>query len=203
MKRCVVVGLSGLLLATSALAEEKHRQLDAHEHGHSSFNMAIDGKVVNMELEAPGADIVGFEYKPSTKKQKAAMAAAKKTLKEISNVVGLPAAAGCKLGKANVEVHFEGGEEEKKHAKKKSKHSHGHSHSHKKKKKEKEAGHSEFHVTYKLTCSAPERLVEIAFPFFKSFEGAQELEVNVIGAKSQKKFEVERDSAKINLSGVI
>lgn len=196
--RWIVVGPICLAFATVAVAEDKHRQLGAHEHGHGSFNIAIEGKRVSMELEAPGADIVGFEHKARTKEQRAAVSTAKETLKQIANVVGLPSAAGCKLQKASVELHVEGEDHhEHKHAEK------GKAKSHGSKEGADEGSHSEFHAEYQLTCAAPERLVEITFPYFENFKGAEELEVSVAGPKSQKKFEVERDAGKINLGGLI
>ena len=205
MTRWLMAGLVSVPLVTSAMAEEKHRQLDAHEHGHGSFNVAIEGKRVSMELEAPGADIVGFEHKARSKKQKAAVSKAKKSLKRLAKVVELPKAAGCKVMKVSVELHIEGDDhDDHGHKKKKAKHSHGHKHGHKKEaKKEAEESHSEFHAAYQLTCKSPENLVSLAFPYFKNFKGAKELEVSVVGPKSQKKFEVGRDSAKINLGGII
>ena len=198
MTRWIVVGPICLAFATVAVAEDKHRQLGAHEHGHGSFNIAIEGKRVSMELEAPGADIVGFEHKARTKEQRAAVSTAKETLKQIANVVGLPSAAGCKLQKASVELHVEGEDHhEHKHAEK------GKAKSHGSKEGADEGSHSEFHAEYQLTCAAPERLVEITFPYFENFKGAEELEVSVAGPKSQKKFEVERDAGKINLGGLI
>lgn len=196
--RWIVVGPICLAFATVAVAEDKHRQLGAHEHGHGSFNIAIEGKRVSMELQAPGADIVGFEHKARTKEQRAAVSTAKETLKQIANVVGLPSAAGCKLQKASVELHVEGEDHhEHKHAEK------GKAKSHGSKEGADEGSHSEFHAEYQLTCAAPERLVEITFPYFENFKGAEELEVSVAGPKSQKKFEVERDAGKINLGGLI
>ncbi|MEM7751286.1 MAG: DUF2796 domain-containing protein [Pseudomonadota bacterium] len=214
MMRCFVAGLMCLSLATPVFAKDKHnhghkhkhRQLSAHEHGSGSFNVAIEGKKVAMELEAPGADIVGFEHKARTKKQKAAITKAKDKLKKLSNVVVLSEEAGCKLEKASIELHIEGGDDGHNHGKKKkAKHNHGHKHGHNhgKKKAKKEETHSEFHAEYQLTCESPEKLVEIAFPYFKNFKGAEELEVSVAGPKSQKKFEVERKTGKINLGGVI
>ncbi len=207
MTRWIIVGTTFIAFATAAVAEDKHnhghshRQMSAHEHGSGSFNVAIEGQKVAMELEAPGADIVGFEHKARTKKQKAAVAAAKTKLKTLSNVVTLSDAAGCKLEKASIEIHIEGGDHDgHKHGKKKS----GHSHSHDKKKKEaKVESHSEFHAEYELTCSSPEKLLEIAFPYFNNFKGAEELDVNIVGPKSQKKFEVGRKTGKINLGGII
>jgi len=202
----LIAGLISLPLAAGAIAEEKHRQLGAHEHGHGSFNIAIEGKSVSMELEAPGADIVGFEHKARTKKQKAAVSAAKEKLKSLAKVIDLSDAAGCTLDKVSVELKIEGGkDDEHDHAeKKKSKHEHDHGHENEEAKSdEKEASHSEFHAEYSLTCSSPDKLTTLSFPYFKNFKGAEELEVSVVGPKSQKKYEVERDSAEINLGGVI
>ena len=197
MERWILAGLVGLpftiSVAASVGAEEKHRQLDAHEHGHGSFNIAIEGKRVSMELEAPGADIVGFEHKATTDDQKASVVNAEKMLKQISNVVGLPGAAGCQIQKASVELHIEEADDHDEHK-----------HEHAKKGAEKEEqSHSEFHAEYELTCASPEKLVELTFPYFKNFKGAEELEVSIVGPKSQKKFEVERDTGKINLGGII
>jgi len=157
--------------------DEERRQLSAHRHGSGNFNIAIEGHKVSMELESPGADIVGFEYKATTDKQKAAVASAQTRLKDIANVVGLPGAAGCKLESSTVKLNIESGD--------------------------KKTSHSEFHSEYVMTCSAPHKLVEITFPYFKNFKGAQELEVSVAGPKSQKKFEVERDVAKVNIGGAV
>jgi len=201
MKHWFATGLVCLSFTSVAVAEEKHKQLDAHEHGHGSFNIAIEGKKVSMELEAPGADIVGFEHKASTKKQKSAVSDAKKKLRKLANIVGLPAAAGCKITKSSVELHIEG-DDDHEQGKKAAKHDHNHGKKEVKKEVEEES-HSEFHAEYQLTCTSPEKLAELTFPYFKSFKGAEELEVSVAGPKTQKKFEVERDTGKISLGGII
>lgn len=195
MKRWLVVGLIGLPLFAAHAGDKEHRELGAHEHGHGSFNIAIEGKRVSMELESPGADIVGFEHKARTDAQKAAVAAAKKTLAGLVNVVGLPAAAGCKLTEVEVELEIEDDDHDdhKKDDHKKEA----------KAKDEAEKSHSEFHVEYDLTCNDPGKITELTFPYFDSFKGAEELEVSIVGPKSQKKFEVDRKNAKISLGGII
>ena len=162
-------------------------RLSAHEHGSGSFNVAMDGNKVAIELEAPGADIIGFEHEARTKRQKAAISIAKAKLKKLANVVTLSEAAGCKLEKASIQLHMEGED----------------AHDHGKKKAKAEVTHSEFHAEYQLTCSSPHKLAEIAFPYFKNFKVAEELEVSVAGPKLQKKFEVERKTGKIDLGGII
>lgn len=54
------------LLAASQAGAETSRQLDAHEHGVGTLNIAVDGQAMAMEFQAPGADIVGFEHPAET-----------------------------------------------------------------------------------------------------------------------------------------
>ena len=90
------------LLTTAARAEEEHRELGPHVHGHGTLNIAIEDKRVSMELEVPGMDIVGFEHAASTDDQKAAVEKAKARLEKPLGVFSLPAAAGCTVAEAKV-----------------------------------------------------------------------------------------------------
>jgi len=58
--------------AIAGASYAQQRQAGAHEHGRGTLNIALEGTRLSMELEAPGADIVGFEHRAKTKKQKAA-----------------------------------------------------------------------------------------------------------------------------------
>ena len=89
-----------LAVAASAYAAEPRRELGAHEHGHAFLNLAIDGNVVVMELQAPGADIVASEAKPETPEAKAAQAAAIKALEQPLALFRLPESAACKVTSA-------------------------------------------------------------------------------------------------------
>ena len=70
----MTVLVAALSLLSQPCSAEEHRQLGAHVHGHGRLNIAIEGKKISLELEVPGADIVGFEHEPSTPDQKAAIA---------------------------------------------------------------------------------------------------------------------------------
>src|SRR5579883_1715644 len=76
---------------------QSHRQLGAHEHGHGRLNIAIDGKTLSMELEVPGADIVGFEHDANTEEQKAAADGAKARLANGLSLFQPDPVAGCIL----------------------------------------------------------------------------------------------------------
>jgi hypothetical protein len=177
--------------AAPAFAEE-HRQLGAHVHGHGRLNIAVEGKTVSMELEVPGADIVGFEHEPSTAEQRDAIGEAKAKLANGLALFVLPEKAGCEL--QEVKVSIEGGHEED-HDEDKHGAASGHEH------EEDEHDHSEFHVTYSLGCTSPSRLTSMTFEYFKAFSGAQELDVSVVTPKGQASHEVKRDNPSLNLEG--
>ncbi|MGB0914374.1 MAG: ZrgA family zinc uptake protein, partial [Phaeobacter italicus] len=86
--------LIALLAAAPALAEES-RQLGTHEHGVGLMNMAIDGDVLAIELNVPGADIVGFEHAATAEADRAAVERALAVLADPANLIALPAAAAC------------------------------------------------------------------------------------------------------------
>ena len=53
-----------LPLAVAHAADEhdhEHGSLGAHEHGVGRLNAALDGKTLELELESPAMNLVGFE----------------------------------------------------------------------------------------------------------------------------------------------
>jgi hypothetical protein len=197
MFRPTVVGFAiSLALTTAAsLALAQQRQLGAHEHGRGTLNLAIEGTRVSLELEAPGADIVGFEHAAKTARQKAAVERATKQLLAPQSIFIFPAAAGCVVADASVDIENE-------------EHAEADAAAGGKEHKRAEAagddqGHSNFHAQYSFNCSAPASITALEFGYFKAFAGAQRLEVNVITPKGQSQFEVTRAKPRIDLAGMI
>ena len=182
---------AAFILATPALAEEaKHRELGPHVHGQGTLDIAIEGKKIEMELVAPGMDIVGFEHMPSTDEQKALIEKAKAKLTDVLAVFKLPAAAQCKAEAANVEsrkeVHKPGEKDDDEEDEKKPGHE-----------------HSEFHATWTISCKAPESLTGLETVYFANFAGAQLLNVNVTTSKGQTQAQMTRDKPTLDLAGVM
>jgi hypothetical protein len=179
----IAAAAAAAIAGTCTVTAEEHRELGPHEHGHGWLNIAIEGKRLSMELEVPGADIVGFEHEASTSEQKTAVEKAKATLADGLSIFRLPAAAGCKLVDAKVTIQAEN---EHDHAdaehKDQAKHEGGEEHHH----------HSEFHVTYALDCATPAQITGIDFKYFDAFAGAQELDINLVTEKGQSHYEVTR-----------
>jgi hypothetical protein len=209
--------------ATPAISEDA-RHLDAHEHGVGQLDIAFDGQQIAMELHAPGADIVGFEYAAESDKDHAAIENAVAMLAQPMNLFVLPDAAGCQVVKAEAEI--EGDDEHDKHehdehAEKHEGEGHdghdedhdahdeghdGHDEDHDSHEDHEghknEAGHTEFHATYLLNCTDPTAVSNISFTYFEMFENALEVEVQVISATGATSFEVERDAPNLDLRSI-
>jgi len=190
-----------ILVATSAAAlivwppqqgeAQEHRQLEAHQHGHGTLNLAVEGRTLQVELDAPGADIVGFEHPAASDADKAKVAAARKKLADPSQVFAVPAQAGCRL--ASARVVLEGEEDSADHGKKSEKRA-GHGG---------EAIHSEFRVAYTFDCAGVAAITRLTFSYFRNFPNAEELEVTLITDKGQKTFEVDRATGHIEIGNLM
>lgn len=200
--------LIAFLAAYPAFAEDA-RQLDAHEHGVGTLNIAIEGTTVGMAFEAPGADIVGFEYVAESDADLASIDAAVATLGAPLELFVMPDAAGCTVVKAEAELegadghdahdeehHDDHADEEHEDHAEEGHDDHGdddHADD------ADEAEHTEFHAEYTLACDNPDALTEINFAYFEAFPNAQEVEAQIITASGAEAFEVERDAPVLDL----
>jgi hypothetical protein len=204
MKATTVILVASTLAATAASAEDEHRQLGPHEHGHGQLNIAIEKTRVAIELEVPGMDIVGFEHAAGSADEKAAVDKATKVLGAPLEVFKLPTSAGCKVQEAKVAIEAEDdhddGEED--HAEEE-RHEGGEHAKDEHDEHEGHEGHNEFHVTYALDCAKPAAITSIEFDYFKSFPGARNLTVNVVTAKAQNTYEVSREKPSLDLGGMM
>lgn len=197
----------GVMLASTASAQDARRQLEAHSHGEGRLAIAIEGNRLQMELEAPAYDIVGFEHAPSNAKQRKAIADAKARLTKLTELITPSPDAGCAITEAKVDLTgLAPAKSGKGHAHSHGHKGHNHGHDHDKSKGEAKAGaaeeHAEFRAAYTLECKTPESLKGLAFGYFKAFKGAAKLVVKVIGPKGQSSFEVTREKPVLDLGGI-
>lgn len=187
-----------VLSAAQAPAETEH-QLGPHQHGHGTLNLAVEGHIVQMELEVPGADIVGFEHAAETTEDQAKIEAAEKTLKQPLALFVLPSEAGCRVTSAKVSII--GGSESEHGAHEHDHHNQGEADEHES--KDHEPDHSEFRAEYALLCPNVAAITTISFSYFDAFPNSEELEVTLITEKSQKAFEVNREHSLIDIRGMM
>lgn len=226
MRRTVTLLTTTFLATAPAFAET--RDLDAHVHGTGELNISIDGNQIAMELHAPGADIVGFEYIAESDEDRAAIENGLATLAKPSDLFIVPAAAECTVTQASAELEIEGedhddhGHEDhadhddhEEHADEDhadheehdhEEHAEHDDHDHEEHAEHddhddhaEEASHSEFHAEYLMTCADVTKVTEIEFAYFDVFENALELEVQVVSADGAQAFEVEHDAPTLDM----
>jgi Protein of unknown function (DUF2796) len=78
--------------ATTAVGFEHHH---VHEHGKVTLNVAMDGPTLSIELDAPAANVVGFEHAPRTSEERAALSRVSTYLRAGRDLIGVPPAAQC------------------------------------------------------------------------------------------------------------
>ncbi|MEL7464802.1 MAG: DUF2796 domain-containing protein [Pseudomonadota bacterium] len=227
MKRALPTILA--LLTGPAFAADD-RALGAHEHGVGELNIAVDGQTVAIEFYAPGADIVGFEYKATTANDRAAIDDAVAILARPLDLFVAPEAAECSVVKASAALESEDdhhdhgdhkddvGHEEHAHEHdhddqskfhaEGEKHDHGehaeHKHDHDNhdhKERASGEGHTEFHAEYVLACANPDAFTSLEFAYFQTFENAREVEVRLVTSAGAKAFEVAREAPILDLRG--
>jgi len=181
-----------LPLATQAADEHnhdhdhEHGSLGAHEHGVGRLNAVLDGKALELELESPAMNLVGFEHLATTDADKAKVAAARKQLEQPLVLFSLPKAAGCVVSTQELESPLFGDKPEDDHdhatdGKGAAAHDHD---------------HSEIHAHYQFTCAAPAALKNLDLAnLFKTFPATQKIQVQLISPGGQQGVEATAKTA--------
>ena len=162
-------------------AHEEHGSLGAHEHGVASLNVALDGETLEIQLESPAMNLVGFEHAAKSDADQAKVAAARQQLEQPQALFALPIEAKCILQESQLEGPlFEGA----KHAE----HEHGD-----------EQGHSDIDASYRFACANAEALKTLELgSFFGSFPGTEKLEVQLIGPSGQQGAELKPGNSRLS-----
>lgn len=171
-----------LPLSVALASDHEHDSLDKHEHGLASLNIAIEGNKLEIELESPSMNIVGFEHAAHSPADKTTAANARAALEKPLTLFALPAAAGCAVTETEVESPLFGNDDaDEMHTDAKG------------------GAHSDIDADYELTCSKPEALSSLSLaPLFEQFPGTTRIGVQLIGPNGQKGAELTPASPAIN-----
>ncbi|END0096643.1 TPA: DUF2796 domain-containing protein [Pseudomonas aeruginosa] len=173
--------------------DHAHGSLGKHEHGVAQLNVALDGKTLELELDSPAMNLVGFEHAASTDADKAAVAKARAQLEKPLELFALPVTAGCSVASQELRSPLFGDKAPAHAHKEKAGHEHEHEHEH-------ENGHADIHGHYQLSCEKPELLKLLTLAeFFKRFPATQKIQVQLIGPDGQKGADLAPASAELKL----
>ena len=160
--------------------DHEHGSLGAHEHGVGRLNAVLDGQALELELDSPAMNLVGFEHVATSAADKAKVAAARKQLENPLALFNLPKAAGCVISTQELNSPLFGDKPEADHDDddhdddaKDGAHEHHHD-------------HSEIHAHYQFTCATPAALGNLDLTqVFKTFPATQKIQVQLIGPSGQ------------------
>jgi hypothetical protein len=173
-----------LAMAIHPVTAQEHREHGAHVHGVGRLNVAVEGNTLEIELDSPAMNLIGFEHEPHSKAEHAQRDNAIARLGRGEKLFVLPAAAACRLVSAEVTEEGEGHEHEAEA---------GHHH------EEGEAGihHSDINGHYRFHCDNPAQLNAIDVRLFEQFPATHELEVQFIGPRGQGAAELTADEHRL------
>ncbi|HSC85041.1 MAG TPA: DUF2796 domain-containing protein [Pseudomonas sp.] len=187
--RHTLLALSLALLPLSLVQahehEEEHGSLGAHEHGVASLNVALDGSSLEIQLESPAMNIVGFEHAANSAADQDKVASAKARLQQPLGLFSLPAAAACRVTRQELHSPLFGGATHE-HEQAEAAHEHDHE-------------HSDVDADYALTCSHPEQLLSLDLDqFFQQFPATEKLTVQLIGPNGQQGAELNKSNTRLS-----
>ncbi len=182
-----------LLLIAASQAQQpaaEFRQEAKHEHGAVTLNLAIEGNLLTLELEAPAINVVGFERAPRTAEERAAVSAAAAWLFSGAGMIGVPKAAACRRDSASLEVpDWAKSTSSRDHA-----HDHDHEHEH-----DSGEDHADYRASIRYTCSNPAALAWVEIWGLRKLREISAMTVNIVTTTSQKSVSTAKPDERIAL----
>lgn len=164
--------------------DHEHGSLGAHEHGVGRLNAALDGQTLELELESPAMNLMGFEHVATTDADKAKVAAVRAQLEKPLVLFNLPTAAGCVIAKQELESPLFGDKPDA---------DDDHDHD---AKDEHHHDHSDIHAHYQFSCSSPGALKTLDLAnIFNTFPATRKIQVQLISPSGQQGVEVTAEAA--------
>ncbi|MET1078972.1 MAG: DUF2796 domain-containing protein [Pseudomonas sp.] len=172
---------------------EANGSLEAHEHGVARLNAVLDGTTLELELESPAINLVGFEHVAHSDADKAKVSAARALLAQPLTLFALAEAATCTVTRQDLESPLFGdsAHDEAQTAEHKEHEQHEDNEKH-------EGHHSEVHAHYQFTCKEPAALEQLDLTnLFTRFPATQKIQVQLIGPSGQQGTELSPGNSRL------
>lgn len=162
MKFIVITCGFVLITPSASLAEGEHEhahQHGAHVHGVGILNWVMEGKILQMSLQSPAINMVGFEHVPYNEDEKQQFALLIENLNNTAKVVQF-SGGECKLLSSNIINPFEKILQNDKFERDTSD----------------EGVHAEITAEYQFLCQQPSQLKTINIELFDTFSGFERID---------------------------
>jgi hypothetical protein len=190
--------LACTLAAAPALAE--HREHGPHVHGVGQLNVVLDGNTLEIGLDGPAANLIGFEHAPRDAAERATLEQTVAHLRDAAAVFTLPSAAACRAEAVQLEsslLDHETGEEH--HG---DRHDHGAPADHDGDGHDHDGGeehhhHADLEATWRFRCERPAALDAVTVQLFRLFPATHQLEVQLLTPRGQRGTTLTADSPRL------
>jgi hypothetical protein len=141
----------------------------AHQHGHAELQVAFAGERIDLLLESPAWNLLGFEHPPRTEGQRQKLEGLREWV--ATNALINTEGDHCRVTTSELHTGWEGPEAHGDHG-----HNHGHdSHS----------SHSDLEITQSLQCQDLPGATAFATPILDAFPALEHLNVQWVSAQGQ------------------
>jgi len=167
MKQIVMVlGLGGSALALFGTPLAQAHDNKAHVHGSAVLQVVMDGETVELALQSPLNNLLGFEHAPRTESQKKALKAMQDKFHKPLSLFALNAEARCTIQAVELDLPFTQDSPPGAPAA---------SHD----------GHADMEAVIRYQCDRPALLKNIEVPLFESFPGVHRIDAQVVSVRGQ------------------
>jgi hypothetical protein len=182
---CLALSLPVTTVMADHMKEDQHehREHGAHEHGVAQLNVGLENGILQIDLETPAMNIVGFEHAAASAQEHQQLQEAVAILRAADRVFAIPPAAGCAVQEVTVESSLL--------AKEAHKHSEARSDTHEE--------HADFDVSYRYACKNTKALSHLDVQLFSLFPGMHEIAVQLITENRQGAQELGPQSVRLRL----
>lgn len=171
--------------AAAPTPEAGFTQRGAHVHGKVVVNIALEGKLLSVLLEAPAINVTGFERAPRGAAEQRTVAIVDRWLASGAGILSVPANAACKLAAAEYDPPRLGAAA-----------AHDHEHEH-----ESAGGddHAEYDARYTYDCGNPAALAWVELALVQRLRNVAEIEVNLATPRGQSQKTLGAEGGRIAL----
>lgn len=188
----------------------------AHVHGVATLEVAIDGAAVEIRLDTPLANLLGFEHKPTTPAELEKVRMMRRELDKAAALFVLPTQAGCTAGPASIEspsldLPVGTASNSRKAEVKKAgptgnsrsqAHAQGHGENKRKQAADKDhdhehEGHADLEASYRFDCRQPAVLNYLDVGLFHIFPGIVKINVQSVGPRGQAARQLDKNTTRL------
>lgn len=176
---------SALVVIKAAEPEEEpvnedksaHRELGEHVHGAATMNLVLENALLDITMNIPGMDAVGFEHPAVSADEQATLQQALQHLQNPDAIFLLSNKAGCQLMHGTVETALLN-------------------------KEAKPGAHADVDISYQWRCKNPDDLKSISVQLFTHFSHLEKIQASWISQSKQSAVELTKENAVLELNEV-